>query len=106
MYQYWLILFSCKGLFLGGLERGDVVTDRDRGAGMIKVFLLMRLLPRVLSSISSAKASHAQLPDMPLRIDTQALRLIARIPLIEWREKRHFSEEKHLHVVVFLCLCT
>ena len=70
------------------------MTDRDRGAGMIKVFLLMRLLPRVLSSISSAKASHAQLPDMPLRIDTQALRLIARIPLIQRREKHHSRKGK------------
>ena len=35
----------------------------------------------------SAKASHAQLPDMPLQSDTQALRLIANIPLIQ-REKR------------------
>ena len=32
---------------------------------------------RVLPSIYSAKASHAQLPDMPLRSDTQALCLIA-----------------------------
>ena len=30
---------------------GDVVTDRDRVSGKIKVFLLMRLWPRVLSSI-------------------------------------------------------
>ena len=51
MYQYWLILFSCKGLFLGGLEGGDVVTDRDRVSGKTKVFPLMRLWPRVLSSI-------------------------------------------------------
>ena len=41
----------------------------------------MRLLPRVLSSISSTKASRTQLPDMPLRRDTQALRFIASIPL-------------------------
>ena len=30
---------------------GDVVTDRDRGSGKTKVFLLMRLWTRVLSSI-------------------------------------------------------
>ena len=30
---------------------GDVVTDRDRVSGKTKVFLLMRLWPRVLSSI-------------------------------------------------------
>ena len=53
-----------------------------------------RLLPRVLFSISSAKASHAQPHDMPLRSDTQALRLIARIPLIQRREKCHSREEK------------
>ena len=44
-------------------------------------------MPRILSSISSAKVSHAQLPDIPLQSDTQALRLIASIPLILWREK-------------------
>ena len=49
---------------------------------------------RVLSSIYSAKALHAQLPDMPLRRDTQALRLIARIPLIQRREKHRSREEK------------
>ncbi|KDU78737.1 hypothetical protein HMPREF1121_01156 [Porphyromonas sp. KLE 1280] len=44
--------------------------------------------------IESAKASHAQLPDMPLRSDTQALRLIASIPLTQRRGKHHFREEK------------
>ena len=42
----------------------------------------------------SAKASHAKLPDRPLRSDTQALRLIARIPLILRREKCPSREEK------------
>ena len=42
----------------------------------------------------SAKASHAQLPDMPLQSDTQALRLIANIPLIQWGKKCHSREEK------------
>ena len=51
MYQYWLILLSCKGLFYKGFGEGDVVTDRDRVSGKTKVFLLMRLWPRVLSSI-------------------------------------------------------
>ena len=41
-----------------------------------------------------AKALHAQLPDMLLRRDTQALRLIARIPLILRREKHRSREEK------------
>ena len=53
-----------------------------------------RLLYRVLSSIQSAKASHAHLPDMPLRSDIQALRFIARIPLIQRRVKRPSHEEK------------
>ena len=53
-----------------------------------------RLLPRVLSSIQSAKASRTQLSDMPLRSDTQALRLIASIPLIQRREKCSSREEK------------
>ena len=49
---------------------------------------------RVQSSIESAKASHAQLPDIPLQSDAQALRLIASIPLIQRREKCPSREEK------------
>jgi len=49
---------------------------------------------RVLPSIYSAKASHAQLPDIPLRSNTQAPRLIARIPLVQRREKCPSREEK------------
>ena len=37
---------------------------------------------------------HAQLPDAPLRSDTQDLRLIARIPFILRREKHRSREEK------------
>ena len=54
----------------------------------------MRLLPRVLPSIQCAKASHAQLPDRSLLSATQVLRLIARIPLIQRREKCPFREGK------------
>ena len=54
----------------------------------------MRLLPRVLPSIVCAKASHAQHPDISLRGATQALRLIARIPLIQRREKCPSREGK------------
>ena len=49
---------------------------------------------RVLYSIYSAETSHAQLPDIPLRSDTQALRLIANTPLIQRREKCPSREEK------------
>ena len=49
---------------------------------------------RVQSSIESAKASHAQSPDIPLQSDAQALRLIASIPLIQRREKYPSREEK------------
>ena len=42
----------------------------------------------------SAKASHTQLPGIPLRSDAQALSLIASIPLIQRREKHCFREEK------------
>ena len=42
----------------------------------------------------SAKASHTQLPDIPLRSDVQALRLIASIPLILRREKDRSREGK------------
>ena len=44
--------------------------------------------------IYSAKTSHAQLPDIPLRSDTQDLRLIASIPLTQRKKKRHSREEK------------
>jgi len=55
----------------------------------------------------SAKASQAQFPDIPLRSDTQALRLIANIPLIQRRGEMPFSQrEKHLPIVVFFYLCT
>ena len=54
----------------------------------------MRLLPRVLPSIQCAKASYAQLPAISLRSATQALRLIASIPLIQRREKCPSREEK------------
>ena len=67
----------------------------------------MRLLPRVLPSTYCAKASRAQLSDMPLRSATQVLRLITRIPLIQRREKLPSREEKkRIHVVGFLYLCT
>ena len=74
---------------------------------MCQIFAKGDYCYRVLSSICSAKASHAQLPDMLLRSGTQALRLIARIPLIQRREK-HCSrkEKKRLHVVLFLYLRT
>ena len=49
---------------------------------------------RVLPSIYSAKSSHAQLPDVPLRRDTQAHRLIASISLIQRRKKHRSRKEK------------
>ena len=58
------------------------------------LILLLRLLPRVPSSIQSAKVSHAQLPDIPLRSDQQALRPFASIPLIQRRENCPSREEK------------
>ena len=42
----------------------------------------------------SAKALHTQLPDIPLRSDTQASRFIVSIPLIQRREKHCSREEK------------
>ena len=48
---------------------------------------------RLLGSYS-AKASYAQLPDMPLPRDTQALRLIASIPLILRRESAILVKKK------------
>jgi len=58
------------------------------------VDLYRRLLLRVQFSIPSAKVSRTQLPDTPLRSDTQALRFIVRIPLIQRGEKWHSREEK------------
>ena len=51
-------------------------------------------LPQAVASASRGGASDAQLPDMPLRSDTQALRLIASILLIQRREKCPSREEK------------
>ena len=56
--------------------------------------MTVSLLQRVPPAICCAKVSHAQLPDIPLRRDTQALRLIASIPLIQRREKCPSREEK------------
>ena len=64
----------------------------------------MRLLLRALSSIQSDKVSHAQLPDIPFRRDTQALRLIVSIPLIQRREKCPSSEEKSAFPQWFSCI--
>ena len=54
----------------------------------------MSLLPRVLPAIYCAKASHPQPHDIPLQSDTQALRLIASIPLIQQKEKRYLLKKK------------
>ena len=70
------------------------MTNSDGVSGMTEAYLFMRLLPRVLPSIQRAKALRTQILDMPLRRDTQALRLIARIPLIQRREKCYSREEK------------
>ena len=51
-------------------------------------------MPRVLLSIWSAKASHAQSLDIPFRRDTQALRLIVSIPLIQRRKSVLLVKEK------------
>ena len=59
---------------------------------------------RVRPSIQSAKASRAQLPNIPLRSDTQALRLIASIPLIQRREKHCSREEKSAFTQWFFCI--
>ena len=56
--------------------------------------MTVSLLQRVPPAISCAKASHAQLADIPLRRDTQALLRIALIPLIQRRENCPSHEEK------------
>ena len=56
--------------------------------------MTVSLLQRVPPAICCATVSHAQLPDIPLRSDTQSLLRIARIPLIQRREKCPSREEK------------
>ena len=53
----------------------------------IEATTIWRLLHRVSPSIYYAKATHAQPHYRPLRSDTQALRLIANILLIQQRKK-------------------
>ena len=67
---------------------------RSRCIAFSAALVHQSLLPRVLPAIYSAKASHAPPPDIPLRSDTQALRLIASIPLIQRKEKHRSREEK------------
>ena len=65
------------------------MTDRDRGAGITKAYLFMRLLPRVLPSIQRAKALRTQIPDMPLQSD-RASPSPYRTQLSSFREKFAF----------------
>ena len=60
----------------------------------VEATTIWRPLHRVLPAIYSAKASHAQPHDIPLQSDTQALRLITCIPLIQRRKKCRSREEK------------
>ena len=55
---------------------------------------LMRLLPRVLSFIQSAKVSHAQLPDIPLRSGQASPSPHREYPSYPAGEKCCFCEEK------------
>ena len=73
----------CFGLVEGGCANLYCFTARPIGTVVAES-----------CSLYCAKALHAQLPDMPLRRDTQALRLIARIPLIQRREKHRSRKEK------------
>ena len=72
MKHYWFVL---KRIVL-----------RHTNSIALHSFLYWRRLPIVPPSIYCAKASYAQSHDIPLRSDTQALRLIARIPLIQRRK--------------------
>ena len=77
-------------------ERGDINLYRSLG------WPILRLLPRVLPSTYCAKASCTQLPNIRLRSDTQALRLIRAYSTYPAEEKASFSRrKKRLHVVVF-----
>ncbi len=74
------VIWGCKAPSDRWNRRGDEMT--------------VSLLQRVPPAICCAKVSHAQLPDIPLRRDTQALLRIALIPLIQRREKCPSREEK------------
>ena len=78
--SYHTVMWGCKAPSDRWNRRGDEMT--------------MSLLPGVLPAICCAKVSHAQLPDIPLRSDTQALSLMASIPLLQRREKSPSHEEK------------
>ena len=60
----------------------------------VEATTIWRPLHRVLPAIYSAKTSHAQPHDTPLRSDTQALHLITSIPFIQRREKCYSREDK------------
>ena len=78
--SYHIVIWGCKAPLDCWNRRGDEMT--------------VSLLQRVPPAICCAKVSHAQLPDMLLRRDTQALRIIASILLIQRREKCPSREEK------------
>ncbi len=56
--------------------------------------MTMSLLQRVPPAICCAKVSHAQLPDIPLRSDTQALRLTRVLLLSSGGESVLFVKKK------------
>ena len=93
-----MVLGTCFGVEVCASDswREDVRTYIGRRADLYRFTArpIGDCCGRVLFSIYCAKALHAQLPDMPLRSDMQALRLIARIPLIQRREKHRSREEK------------
>ena len=78
--SYHTVIWGCKASSDRWNRRGDEMT--------------VSLLPRVPPAICCATVSHAQLSDIPLRSDTQALSLMASIPLLQRREKSPSHEEK------------
>ena len=80
MKHYWFVL---KRIVL-----------RHTNSIALHSFLYWRRLPIVPPSIYCAKASYAQSHDILLRSDTQALRLIARIPHYPAEEKCYSREDK------------
>ena len=78
--SYHTVIWGCKAPSDRWNRRGDEMT--------------VSLLQKVPPAICCATLSYAQLPDMPLRSDTQALLCIARIPLIQRRGKCPSCKEK------------
>ena len=93
-----MVLGTCFGVEVCASDswREDVRTYIGRRADLYRFTArpIGDCCGRVLPPTYCAKVSHAQLVDISLRSDIQALRLVASIPLIQRKEKCPSCEEK------------